>query len=102
MQMNSEIMCMGQSLQSACTSLANNLKAAEIASADALARSQRQLLAEETEAKARSQSLAEALARNQARLAETESQVCQLNWRVQELLTEVSASSGAVCESSFV
>ncbi|KAL5103761.1 Rootletin [Taenia crassiceps] len=89
-QMNSEIMRMGQSLQSACSALGNNLKAAQLESADALARSRRQLLAEEADAKARSQSLAESLARSQARLAEAENQIMQLNRRVQELLTEVA------------
>ncbi|KAL5965893.1 Rootletin [Taenia solium] len=87
-QMNSEIMRMGQSLQSACTALGNNLKAAELESADALAKSRRQLLAEEADAKARSQSMAESLARSQARLVEAEDQIMQLNRRVQELLTE--------------
>lgn len=81
---------MGQSLQSACSALGNNLKAAELESADALAKSRRQLLAEEADAKARSQSLAESLARSQARLVEAEAQIMQLNRRVQELLTEVS------------
>ncbi|VDD74696.1 unnamed protein product [Mesocestoides corti] len=89
-QMNSEILRMGQSLQASCAALANNLKAAELESADALDKSRRQLMAGEADAKARSQSLAESLARSQARLAETEGQVIQLNRRVQDLVTEVA------------
>ncbi|VDM17198.1 unnamed protein product [Hydatigera taeniaeformis] len=89
-QMNSEIMRMGQSLQSACSALGNNLKAAELESADALAQSRRQLLAEEADAKARNQSLTESLTRSQARLVEAEDQIMQLKRRVQELLTEVA------------
>lgn len=80
---------MGQSLQSACSALAANLKAAELESADALAKSQRQLLADEADARARSQSLSDSLARSQARLADAESQIMQLHRRVQDLLNEV-------------
>ncbi|KAH9279178.1 Rootletin [Echinococcus granulosus] len=89
-QMSSEIMRTGQSLQSACSALGNNLKAAELESADALAKSRRQLMAEEADAKARSQSLAESLERSQARLVEAEDQIMQLNRRVQELMAEVA------------
>lgn len=87
--MNSEIMRLGQSLQASCAALAHNIKAAELESADALAKSRRQLLADEADAKARSQSLAESLARSQARLVDSEGQVLQLNRRVQELVSEV-------------
>ncbi|CDS36972.1 Rootletin [Echinococcus multilocularis] len=89
-QMSNEIMRTGQSLQSACSALGNNLKAAELESADALAKSRRQLMAEEADAKARSQSLAESLARSQARLVEAEDQIVQLNRRVQELMAKVA------------
>lgn len=87
--MNSEIMRIGQSLVASCGALANNLRAAELESADALARSRRALLAEEENAKARSQSLSEALARSQGRLVEAEANAHQLNRRIQDLLSEV-------------
>lgn len=93
--MNSEIMRMGQSLVSSCGALANNLRAAEIESADALAKSRRALQAEEENAKARSQSLSEALARSQARLTEAESNTHELNRRIQDLLSEVRFHSVA-------
>nr|CDS29247.1 Rootletin [Hymenolepis microstoma] len=89
-QMNSEITRMGQFLVSSCCALANNLRAAELESAEALAKSRRELQAEEENAKARNQSLSEALARSQARLIEAESSAHELNRRVQDLLSEIS------------
>ncbi|VDO05678.1 unnamed protein product [Rodentolepis nana] len=88
--MNSEITRMGQSLVSSCCALANNLRAAELESADALAKSRRELQAEEESAKARNQSLSEALARSQARLVDAESKAHELSRRVQDLLSEIS------------
>lgn len=93
--MNTEIMRFSQGLQGACTSLATNLKNAELSSADSLAKTRRQFLQDEEEAKSRAQSLNEALARSQSKLIETEGRLMELTQKNQALAGEVSVRNMA-------
>ncbi|VDN10669.1 unnamed protein product [Dibothriocephalus latus] len=89
LQINSEIMRFSHGMHAACTTLATNLKASQLESADALAKSRRQLMKEEEDAKLRAQSLTESLARSQSKLAEAESKLIELAQKNQELADEV-------------
>uniref|UniRef100_A0A0X3PDD7 Rootletin-like coiled-coil domain-containing protein n=1 Tax=Schistocephalus solidus TaxID=70667 RepID=A0A0X3PDD7_SCHSO len=89
-QINSEIMRFSHGMHAACTTLATNLKASQLESADALAKSRRQLMKEEEDAKLRAQSLTESLARSQSKLAEAESKLIELAQKNQELADELT------------
>ncbi|BHF80785.1 hypothetical protein SprV_0702391300 [Sparganum proliferum] len=89
-QINSEIMRFSHGMHAACTTLATNLKASQLESADALAKSRRQLMKEEEDAKLRAQSLTESLARSQSKLAEAESKLIELAQKNQELAAELT------------